>query len=276
MGEEATTSSPIRSGNRSAIVATSSPRAFAYGRGPLQPRHRRRSAPRRRRSGERRLLRARSASTPSLGRTHHPRRRCSRLPGHRRPELRLLADGVRRRRRTRSGETLIVEGSSVHDRRRGRSCRSSASTSAARRSSILPLCSVAGRSTARQNALDESQQLVADRRRATRRRRDRRADRAHGSPQLARRRLSGDHCRRTGQPRARRTISRARSTSAPAANGFSELRLQYTGALRVLMVVVALVLLIACANVANLLLPAPRCASTKPRSVSPSAPDAGG
>jgi predicted permease len=41
---------------------------------------------------------------------------------------------------------------------------------------------------------------------------------------------------------------------APAANGFSELRLEYTGALRVLMVVVALVLLIACANVANLLL----------------------
>ncbi len=40
----------------------------------------------------------------------------------------------------------------------------------------------------------------------------------------------------------------------PAANGFSELRLQYAGALRVLMVVVALVLLIACANVANLLL----------------------
>ncbi len=40
----------------------------------------------------------------------------------------------------------------------------------------------------------------------------------------------------------------------PAANGFSELRLQYVGALRVLMVVVALVLLIACANVANLLL----------------------
>ena len=41
---------------------------------------------------------------------------------------------------------------------------------------------------------------------------------------------------------------------APAAHGFSELRLQYAGALRVLMVVVALVLLIACANVANLLL----------------------
>lgn len=41
---------------------------------------------------------------------------------------------------------------------------------------------------------------------------------------------------------------------APAASGFSELRLQYAGALRVLMVVVALVLLIACANVANLLL----------------------
>ena len=40
----------------------------------------------------------------------------------------------------------------------------------------------------------------------------------------------------------------------PAANGFSELRLQYTAALRVLMIVVALVLLIACANVANLLL----------------------
>jgi predicted permease len=40
----------------------------------------------------------------------------------------------------------------------------------------------------------------------------------------------------------------------PAANGFSELRLQYAGALRVLMVVVVLVLLIACANVANLLL----------------------
>jgi len=40
----------------------------------------------------------------------------------------------------------------------------------------------------------------------------------------------------------------------PAVNGFSELRLQYAGALRVLMVVVALVLLIACANVANLLL----------------------
>ena len=42
--------------------------------------------------------------------------------------------------------------------------------------------------------------------------------------------------------------------AAPAANGFSELRLQYAGALRVLMVVAALVLLIACANVANLLL----------------------
>ena len=41
---------------------------------------------------------------------------------------------------------------------------------------------------------------------------------------------------------------------APAATGFSDLRLQYAGALRVLMVVVALVLLIACANVANLLL----------------------
>ena len=41
---------------------------------------------------------------------------------------------------------------------------------------------------------------------------------------------------------------------APAANGFSDLRLQYASALRVLMVVVALVLLIACANVANLLL----------------------
>ena len=40
----------------------------------------------------------------------------------------------------------------------------------------------------------------------------------------------------------------------PAATGFSDLRLQYAGALRVLMVVVALVLLIACANVANLLL----------------------
>jgi predicted permease len=40
----------------------------------------------------------------------------------------------------------------------------------------------------------------------------------------------------------------------PEANGFSQLRLQYAGALRVLMVVVALVLLIACANVANLLL----------------------
>jgi predicted permease len=41
---------------------------------------------------------------------------------------------------------------------------------------------------------------------------------------------------------------------APAASGFSELRLQYADALGVLMVVVALVLLIACANVANLLL----------------------
>ncbi|HEY3932981.1 MAG TPA: ABC transporter permease [Gemmatimonadales bacterium] len=41
---------------------------------------------------------------------------------------------------------------------------------------------------------------------------------------------------------------------APAANGFSDLRVEYAGALRVLMVVVALVLLIACANVANLLL----------------------
>ncbi len=40
----------------------------------------------------------------------------------------------------------------------------------------------------------------------------------------------------------------------PAANGFSDLRLEYAAALRVLMVVVALVLLIACANVANLLL----------------------
>jgi putative ABC transport system permease protein len=42
--------------------------------------------------------------------------------------------------------------------------------------------------------------------------------------------------------------------AAPAATGFSDLRLEYAGALRVLMVVVALVLLIACANVANLLL----------------------
>ncbi len=41
---------------------------------------------------------------------------------------------------------------------------------------------------------------------------------------------------------------------APAAGGFSDLRLEYSGALRVLMVVVTLVLLIACANVANLLL----------------------
>ncbi|HEX3926994.1 MAG TPA: ADOP family duplicated permease, partial [Gemmatimonadales bacterium] len=41
---------------------------------------------------------------------------------------------------------------------------------------------------------------------------------------------------------------------APAGTGFSEMRLQYAGALRVLMAVVALVLLIACANVANLLL----------------------
>ena len=40
----------------------------------------------------------------------------------------------------------------------------------------------------------------------------------------------------------------------PAASGFSELRLQYAAALRVLMVIVAIVLLIACANVANLLL----------------------
>jgi putative ABC transport system permease protein len=40
----------------------------------------------------------------------------------------------------------------------------------------------------------------------------------------------------------------------PAGTGYSELRLQYAGALRVLMVVVALVLLIACANAANLLL----------------------
>ncbi len=40
----------------------------------------------------------------------------------------------------------------------------------------------------------------------------------------------------------------------PAANGFSDLRVEYAGALHVLMVVVALVLLIACGNVANLLL----------------------
>jgi putative ABC transport system permease protein len=40
----------------------------------------------------------------------------------------------------------------------------------------------------------------------------------------------------------------------PAGNGFSDLRMEYAGALRVLMVVVVLVLLIACANVANLLL----------------------
>jgi len=55
-------------------------------------------------------------------------------------------------------------------------------------------------------------------------------------------------------PQAQAEYLKQTLTVTPAASGVSQLRLQYTGALRVLMVVVALVLLIACANVANLLL----------------------
>ena len=51
----------------------------------------------------------------------------------------------------------------------------------------------------------------------------------------------------------RREIAGAHVTLAPASNGVSSLRRQFSRPLQILMIVVALVLLIACANVANLL-----------------------
>ena len=63
-----------------------------------------------------------------------------------------------------------------------------------------------------------------------------------------------DACRRTGAPRTRATTSRTAFTLMPAATGNSALRQRYQTAARRIMVVVALVLLIACANIANLLL----------------------